>query len=188
MNPAAKPESREIACSNGKAIVVDAEDFHFLSKFRWHQIGDYPSTWGKKLEPSYNRACVPIHEFLLRSNDPDIEVDHVNQNPFDNRKSNLRLASRMENAANRRKSKNQLGDYKGITLDKRSNRWKARIKVNGREKSLGLFDNPKDAAMLYDFAAKRFFGEFAFLNFPNETISIESVDPIHRHKFERIAA
>lgn len=60
-------------------------------------------------------------------------------------------------------------NYKGVTWEKDRKQWKAAIKVNGKSINLGRFYDEKDAAKMYDIAAKQFFGKYAYLNFPPKT-------------------
>jgi len=88
------------------------------------------------------------------------QIDHINNDPLDNRRSNLRVCSHAENSRNRRMSS---GKLKGV-LWKSKNRWQARIRVNGNLKVLGSYLSPQDAASAYDKAAVKYFGEFANIN------------------------
>jgi hypothetical protein len=87
-------------------------------------------------------------------------VDHVNGNGLDNRRGNLRLATKSQNAQNRRKVNGTTSQYKGTTWDKHSNKWKAQIRHNGKLIHLGLFDTEADAHRAYCEKAKELFGEF----------------------------
>ena len=91
------------------------------------------------------------------------ETDHVNGNSLDNRRVNLREATRSQNNWNRGK---QLGSsrFKGITWDKRDKNWKAQIQVNYKRISIGRFTDEIEAAKAYDKAAMEHFGEFARTN------------------------
>lgn len=94
--------------------------------------------------------------------------DHINHNGLDNRKANLRLATHRQNLCNRRNTALKAASrYRGVSLHKNTKRWTARIKVYGKTKYLGLFDDEIDAAKAYDAAARRFHGVFASLNFPD---------------------
>ena len=97
-----------------------------------------------------------------------LECDHINGDSLDNRKANLRSATRLQNSWNTRKSQ-QIGysKYKGITFRKRRQKWAAQICVDGRRIFLGTFEDETEAAKAYDKAAKKHFGEFAKLNFPD---------------------
>jgi len=87
-------------------------------------------------------------------------IDHANCDPNDNRLSNLRLATVSQNAANQRN--HRASDLpKGITWHKKTKKWQAQIKKDGKNYHLGLFTDPADAHEAYACAARELFGEFA---------------------------
>lgn len=92
-----------------------------------------------------------------------ILVDHINQDTLDNRKSNLRLATRSQNMGNRAKHMGK-SKYKGVCWIEKRQRWIAQIFTDGKRRQLGRFETEVDAAMAYNKAASEFFGEFAYLN------------------------
>lgn len=94
-------------------------------------------------------------------------IDHRDGNGLNNLPSNLRIATSTENSRNRRKNSNNQSGYKGVCWCAR--KWRAAIRVNGKLKHLGYFENVTDAALAYDVAAIHYFGEFAHLNFPQHT-------------------
>ncbi|RUT02737.1 hypothetical protein DSM106972_056570 [Dulcicalothrix desertica PCC 7102] len=99
--------------------------------------------------------------------DKTLVVDHINRNPLDNRRINLREATASQNSWNRTKRKNNKSGFKGVHRHS-SNKWIARIKVNGKIKHLGTFTDKIAAAIAYDNVAKLYHGEFAVLNFDRE--------------------
>jgi len=94
-------------------------------------------------------------------------VDHINGDNLDNRKKNLRLCTYAENNRNRKPLENKTSKYKGVGLNKnyKIKTWQARIVKNSKRYSLGYFKNEKEAALAYNQAAKKYFGEFAYLNY-----------------------
>lgn len=93
-------------------------------------------------------------------------VDHVSHETLDNRKVNLRVCSREENARNRNKSSTSRSAYKGVSHSTSGRRWHAKIFNRGREIYIGMFECEVEAALAYDLYAKLLHGEFAKLNFP----------------------
>ena len=94
-------------------------------------------------------------------------IDHINGQRDDNRIVNLRLATKSENAMNRKRQIHNTSGFKGVSWDsscRGSKKWNAYIKVDGIKKNLGRFQCPKEAAAAYNAAAVARFGDFALLN------------------------
>jgi PAS domain-containing protein len=108
---------------------------------------------------------IRLHTFLTRWT----LVDHRNGNGLDNRRENIRPALPRENSANQRLSTANSSGFKGVTLYKRTGRWRAHIAAGGRHMHIGYFTTPEEAARAYDERASELFGEFANLNFARES-------------------
>lgn len=94
---------------------------------------------------------------------PD-EIDHGNRVKTDNRIENLRSATSSQNKGNIGLLRTNQSGYRGVSLNSRSGKWHAQIKIGGKQTYLGRFDTPEQAALRYNEAARQHFGEFAFLN------------------------
>ena len=105
-----------------------------------------------------------LHRKILNA-PPDLQVDHINRNILDNRKINLRLCTGTQNQGNRIRRKNSSSIYKGVHFAQDRQKWRAGITKNGVCFKLGTFNAEVEAAIVYDDAAKLYFGEFALLNF-----------------------
>jgi hypothetical protein len=91
-------------------------------------------------------------------------VDHINGNTMDNRRCNLRFATRSQNSGNKRKVVAKSG-FKGVyKKQKVKPRWGAAIRKDGQQHFLGYYDTPEEAAMAYDKMAVDLFGEYACTN------------------------
>jgi hypothetical protein len=97
-------------------------------------------------------------------------ADHKNGDGLNNTDENLRLASDTQNSANQKLRKDSQTGFKGVSIDKRSGIYRARIRVNKQEYHLGSFRSVENAARAYDIAAREHFGEFARVNFPEEDL------------------
>lgn len=148
--------TKEIQLTQGKATLVDDEDFEYLSQWKWSVAAGYARR--KK-----NNKCILLHRFIMNAPD-NMQVDHVNMNILDNRKSNLRICTKSQNTANRNKPATNTSGYKGV-YKINENTWTASIKVNNITKHLGRFDNAIDAARAYDKEAKKIYGIFSRPNF-----------------------
>jgi hypothetical protein len=157
---------RHIPLSRGQYAIVDVEDFEELSKYKWYAVPKRDTFYAKRYDCKSGKQ-VRMHQQIMPAPEGYF-IDHENHNGLDNRKANLRIATPAQNACNCRKMlKPCSSKYKGVSLDKDKNQWRAYITYNGRRIHLGWFDNEEDAARAYDAAAKKYFGEFAKLNFEN---------------------
>ena len=145
----------------GKYILLDDEDADILGKMKWHLNGGrYPVRGyyeGKKKKKFY------LHRVILNAK-KDEQVDHINGNKLDCRKENLRICTSLGNNHNRKRSIKNTSGYKGVTYHKRDQAYQATIKLNYKEIFLGYFKTAKEAAIAYNDAAKKYYGEFAWLN------------------------
>ena len=147
---------KTITLRHGQVVLLDDEDYEWLIKFRWH----YATNGYIKMKDTR----ILMHRFIMGVQDnPNAYVDHINHNPSDNRRSNLRLCTQKQNAANKSPRKNSTSKYLGVCKIK--GWWVAQIRMNGATKCLGRFMDESDAAKAYDTAAKELYGEFANLNF-----------------------
>ena len=155
----------EIPLSQGKFAIVDKEDYNFLMQWKWcvHSYGYAVRNVHITLENG-KKTCKMIAMHRVIMNAPDnMDVDHINRDVRDNRRINLRICTTRENLRNKI-SKRGFSKYKGVGWHKCRKRWRAYIVINDKHKSLGHFSTEEDAAIAYNNAALKYFGEFAKLN------------------------
>ncbi|GJH22444.1 hypothetical protein CBA19CS22_37900 [Caballeronia novacaledonica] len=109
-----------------------------------------------------NWTRTPIHREIMGLARCDRRtVDHIDKNPLNNARSNLRVATYAENMWNRGKQSNNTSGYKGVLWIERIKRWSARISANGKRYYLGHYKTAEEAHEAYKAAAERLHGEFA---------------------------
>jgi len=151
---------KKIKLTQEQFALVDDADFERLSGSKWYALktgyGGFCAARGRK-------PTILMHRVIMDA-PKGVDVDHINHNTLDNRRDNLRLATRSENNRNQRPRLGCSSKYKGVSLE--NGRWVASIELNYRRR-LGSFDLEVDAAKAYDKAARALFGKFAYPNFEN---------------------
>lgn len=140
----------------GSEAVVDDRDYVFLSQFTWYFDGKY----ARRVEAGKTKM---MHREILDT-PLGFDTDHINGNKLDNRRENLRIATRKQNLANKLKFGGS-SKYKGVSLFKRTGKWTAQICPDGEKIHLGYFSSEEEAARAYDKKAMELFGIFARTNF-----------------------
>ena len=154
---------KEIQLTQGKVALVDDEDFEYLNQWKWHLHKNGNQLYARIVfYENKKRKGIYMHRFILEPKEKCI--DHMNGNGLDNRKCNLRICERHENALNRSININNLSGFKGVSWHKPSEKWRAQIQYKKICYHLGNYEKRIDAAKAYNKAAIKFHGEFAKLN------------------------
>jgi hypothetical protein len=148
----------------GKFALVDNDDFEKLNEYFWHVVSNSHGHIYVRSGMSPNHKI--MHRLIVNAKKGE-QVDHINHNTFDNRKSNLRICTHAENCQNAYKRKDNSSGYKGVNYyegNRNKKHWVARIQINGKRVFLGCYKTSIDAAKAYNEAAKNYHGEYALLN------------------------
>lgn len=132
-----------VAGRGGAQSKIDPDVYEWASLRRWRLTGGA----GKFYVTSMGANPVRLHRLIM--NPPaDMVVDHINGDPLDNRRSNLRVCTQAENLRNRGLNRNHQTGFKGVVLASpgAAKPFVARIRLNGTMRHLGCFANPEDAA------------------------------------------
>lgn len=149
-----------------KVVLVDDEDYEKVQQHQWYEYEYKRTSYAKAI---IDGKSISMQEFILPS-PPGFLVDHKNGEGLDNRRFNLRHATLQQQRQNVRKHNNSTSKYKGVSWCNDRDKWVVQICINGKQTNLGRFYSEETAARIYDEAAKKYFGEFAKLNFPDKKI------------------
>ena len=161
---------KEIQLPRGFVAIVDADDYERVAAHKWtlhdnYGRGFYARTNIRLATVERKYASLMLHRFIANATPGEV-IDHINRNGLDNRKENLRIATRSTNAANsKHRADRSTSPYRGVyKVGKVTKKYCAQIRVDGYLHRLGRYANSAEAATAYDYAAKHFFGAFATLN------------------------
>jgi len=154
---------KEIKLNKGFTTQVDDEDYEYLNQWKWRvAIYKHTNYARRTLWIKGENRSITLHMHRIILNPPkNMEIDHKDQDGLNNQRSNLRICTGSQNHMN----KKPIGKYVGVAWYKYTEKWKAQIHVNGKQLHLGYFKDDGIAARVRDEAAKKYFGEFAVLNF-----------------------
>jgi len=162
---------RRIYLGDEEWTIVDGDVYYRLGHLKWQIKGNrgrkFYAVRFAKIGPGRTKL-LNLHRVITNA-PKGLIVDHKNGCSLDNRRDNLRLATASQNCQNvPKRKKNTSSRFIGVSFDKEHRKWRAAISYQGKKIWLGYFDNEIDAACAYDAAARKYYGEFARLNFPNE--------------------
>lgn len=161
-----------VPLTKGYSTTLDREDFERLfipnqagaPTVKWHAFVE-PSgpVYVTRTEQSPKKRMRWMHREIIDA-PAGLDVDHRDRNGLNNRRSNLRVATRGQNLANRTKRGGTKSRFKGVYWDAGRQKWQAIARVRGRNHHLGRFDDEVTAARAYNELALAEWGEFAALN------------------------
>lgn len=153
----------EVPLVNGGVAIIDQDSpaMEYKVKWRMDHYGYVVWNTSKTVNRIKKHISIKMHSIVLPPR-RELVIDHINGNKLDNRRSNLRYATREENSFNSGASKNNKSGAKGVRrLKKFSNKpFTAQIKYKGRCMWLGSFATLEEASDAYQAAADKYFGEF----------------------------
>ena len=148
-------------------VLVDDCDDHLFASHRWcvakYNSGKFYVMRKSSPDTSGKRHAIHLHRAILGAK-AGKQVDHINGDTLDNRRSNLRLATPSENLFNRGKTRTNTSGRKGVHWNKHGRKWRAQIVANKKPIYIGYYDDIDAAARAYDEAALKYHGEFARTN------------------------
>jgi hypothetical protein len=152
-----------IPLTKGFFAKVDDDDYLKYGHLKWISQGLDPRP-ARRMSTDTGVKLVYLYRLIMNA-PKGKDVDHINGNALDNRKSNLRIATHSDNLANSKLHKNNTSGYRGICWAEYTKRWRVKITKNYKIYEMGYFDTKKEAITAYNELAKKLHGEFAKLNF-----------------------
>lgn len=151
-------------------ILVDLDDFYklkelnsswFIVKKRSNRVYAQASIYIGKINGEYKYNIIQLQRYLLDA-DKGFHIDHINHNPLDCRKKNLRIATIGENIRNRKsKNSNNKSGYRNVSWSKDEKKWIVQLQVNGKNTRLGKFDDIHEAGQFAKEMRNKYYGEYA---------------------------
>jgi len=162
LNPVIEGNVAKVLLNTGRYTLIDAADVALVKGRNCTEIR-------KQCEKRYARVRGEYLHLLMFPGRPAwLQVDHINGDGLDNRRSNLRLATKQQNQSNVKKHRDNPSKYKGAFKHvdrRRKKRWAARLMVSGKL-YCSYHLTELEAAKAYDALSLKLNGEFASLNFP----------------------
>ncbi len=166
----AKPEIRPIrvegniayiTLTKGYEAVIDAADVPLVEGVNWMAAVRGTVVYAVRIARQDGvRRAIYLHRILGPEGAED-QLDHADGDGLNNRRCNLRPATHAQNQWNKGVTKRNKVGMKGVSWHPINQKWRARIRVNGRNTHLGFFDTPEEAHEAHRNAADQFRGEFS---------------------------
>lgn len=155
-----------------KEVLIDDEDFEYISKFKWHLKKHRNTFYAVRTQwnsDTKTNVHYKMHRVLLGLKLPSDIGDHKDHNGLNNQRKNIRKCTNTQNRRNVLSRKNSSSKYLGVSFCKKENKFSAFISINKKSTFIASAENSIDGeirmAKCYDEYAKKYFGEFANLNF-----------------------
>lgn len=149
--------------NSGQQFLFDKEDYDIVKQYCWRQTNNGYIVASDK--PNGKKIIYWLHRLVMNASD-EIIIDHIRgeKSRYDNRKSNLRSATKSQNCMNRKKPSNNTSSVTGVRWHKASNKWQVGIGVNGKQIYLGVYDDFDEAVRIRKEAEEKYFGEWSYDN------------------------
>lgn len=152
---------------NGEKFTFDFCDYELVKKYKWYEDpGNYIKTRGRFMSDNYmagKQSSFGIHNLIMGIEKPsdNMMVDHIDGNKKNNRRNNLRIATKSQNNWNAKLRKDNTSGAKGVSFDKNKNKWVVQIMKDKKQNRIGLFDSFEEARSVAEIERKKMHGEFA---------------------------
>lgn len=151
--------------SKKEKFYFDLEDYEKIKNYCWlknakgYFYSYYKNSDGKP-------TTIKLHRLIMNCNNTNLDIDHIHgkQSRYDNRKSNLRIATKSQNNMNKGLRSHNTSGVTGVCWVVRDSKWNARITINKKRINLGYFDCFDDAVKARKEAEEKYFGKYSYDN------------------------
>lgn len=156
----------QVPLSNGGFALVDEEDHARIASHSWYAWHHHGTSYAARMTAREGRRiCILMHREVMDAQ-PGSQVDHSDGNGLNNQRSNLRFCTPSENRYNQGRQRNNSSGLKGVSWNKKLQKWEVYINKDRKRTRLGFFADKNDAMRAYDKAAAEMHGDFARPNKP----------------------
>ena len=144
----------KVPLTQGMFAIIDPEDQELVGQFKWHYSKSSKNYGKARASLGARGKTITMHRLILNA-PSGMEVDHVNGNPLDNRRSNLRLVTHAQNQRNMGKHTDGKSKFLGVSWHEKAKKWQVHVRLNNKNTYLGLFMDEIEAARAYNAAASK---------------------------------
>ena len=137
-----------------KVAIVSECDYERINKHHWSLS---KRGYAVMYNPA-NKKKVFMHRMVMNAEYGKI-IDHKNCDPLDNRRENLRYATKSQNRMNCPST----NSHRGVSYHRQSGKWQAYIKKDGKQYALGMYINLEDAVAARKEAEEKYYGEYRYM-------------------------
>lgn len=169
--------------NTGNIFLFNKDDYELIKDWCWIEDVSKTGYITTRESRTTTHKVIPLHRMIMGVTDSKIEIDHKYHIPYDNRREYLREVNKSENQQNRVISEYNTSGVKGVSLDKRNNRWRSYITFNGK-RTESIFEDFEEAVEYRKYLEEKYFKEFAYQEPPEEYIEeleqLKQIAEIHK--------
>ena len=171
---------------NTKVFLISEEDFEKIHNKSWYiDTQGYINTSVPRNDGTTRSIPIKLYNYIMEPQKGNV-IDHMNRNKLDNRRENLRECTKLENDRNKIQEVNKSPIFRGVRLTENGKKYRTRIKVMDKEINLGTYETKEEAINARLEAEKRYYGEFAASNAPDNNIYNTINQKVHEEYIDKL--
>jgi hypothetical protein len=150
-------------CQRRWQVLIDANDLPWMSMYTWRVNRVGKLRLPRAMRHKIGKGVVYLHRYLTEC-PTGLVVDHINHDPLDNRRGNLRVCTVSQNNMNTRPSLKKASRFRGVAWNPSTKNWQVYVGFRTRKVMVGRFTDEIAAARAYNEFAEKAYGPYAYLN------------------------